>query len=254
MTTPGFRPSRTVALLMIMGMLAARANAEDGRAAERGLALLTRTRILQPAYAGPRLSCENCHLDGGRRASALPLTGAASAFPKYRAREGRVVTLADRVDECFKRSLNGKALPPDSPAMHDILAYIVSISSAGPRVAAAPLKAGPPNVRAGAALYAARCAQCHRKDGAGKRDLDDDPYVEVPPVWGGDSFNIGAGMARLHPAEKFIRFNMPQGAEGSLTDQQARDVAAFMISQPRPDFAAKSQDWPKGGKPEDARY
>lgn len=254
MNASRFHCARIAAAVLAAGLMSARSQADDSRAAERGLALLTRTRILQPAYAGPRLSCENCHLDGGRRTSALPLTAAASAFPMYRAREGRVITLADRVDECFKRSLNGKALPPDSPAMHDILAYIVSISSAGPRVAAAPLKAGPPNVRAGRALYAARCAQCHRKNGAGKRDPDDDPYVEVPPVWGGDSFNVGAGMARLHAAEKFIRFNMPQGAEGSLTDQQARDVAAYLISQPRPDFAAKSQDWPKGGKPEDARY
>ncbi len=254
MNAPRPWPARAAALLLIAGLRGAPARAEDGRAAQRGLALLTRTRMLQPDYAGPRLSCENCHLDGGRRASALPLTRAASTYPMYRAREGRVVTLADRVDECFKRSLNGRPLPPDSPAMRDILAYIVSISSAGPRVAAAPLNAGPPNLRSGAAIYAARCVQCHRKNGAGKSDPDDDPYVEIPAVWGGDSFNIGAGMARLHTAEKFIRFNMPQGAEGSLTDQQARDVAAYVLSRPRPDYAAKSGDWPKGGKPDDARY
>lgn len=85
-------------------------------------------------------------------------------------------------------------------------------------------------------------------------DPDDDPYVEIPPLWGEGAFNIGAGMARLHSAERFIQRVMPQGAEGTLTDQQARDVAEFLISRPRPDFAAKSRDWPKGGKPDDARY
>jgi len=31
-------------------------------------------------------------------------------------------------------------------------------------------------------------------------------------------------------------------------------VAAYFTRQPRPDFARKSQDWPKGDKPSDAPY
>ncbi|MDE2143003.1 MAG: cytochrome C, partial [Elusimicrobia bacterium] len=96
--------------------------------------------------------------------------------------------------------------------------------------------------------------RCHASDGSGLSDPDDDPYVDVPPLWGKESFNIGAGMARLHTAERFIQRAMPQGAEGSLTDRQSRDVASFVIGQPRPDFAGKSRDWTKGGKPDDARY
>ena len=30
--------------------------------------------------------------------------------------------------------------------------------------------------------------------------------------------------------------------------------AAFVTHQPRPDFPGKENDWPKGGKPVDARY
>jgi thiosulfate dehydrogenase len=61
-------------------------------------------------------------------------------------------------------------------------------------------------------------------------------------------------MARLNTAAAFIKHNMPQGQEGTLTDKEAFDVAAYVIRQPRPDFKKKHLDWPKGRKPEDARY
>jgi thiosulfate dehydrogenase len=75
-----------------------------------------------------------------------------------------------------------------------------------------------------------------------------------PAVWEPKSFNIGAGMARLNNAAAFVKANMPLGRGNTLSDQEAFDVAAYFIAQPRPDFAAKSADWPKGGKPADARY
>ena len=58
----------------------------------------------------------------------------------------------------------------------------------------------------------------------------------------------------IGPAAAFIKYNMPLGKGGTLTDQEAVDVAAYVTQQPRPDFAQKAADWPKGGKPSDARY
>ncbi len=55
-------------------------------------------------------------------------------------------------------------------------------------------------------------------------------------------------------AAAFIKSNMPLGRGGSLSDQDAYDIAAYFTRQPRPDFADKAKDWPKGGKPADARY
>ena len=75
-----------------------------------------------------------------------------------------------------------------------------------------------------------------------------------PALWGPKSFNVGAGMARLNNAAAFVKQNMPLGQGGTLSDQEAFDVAAYFTSQPRPDFAGKSEDWPKGDKPVDARY
>ena len=51
-----------------------------------------------------------------------------------------------------------------------------------------------------------------------------------------------------------IKIAMPLGQGGTLTDQEAFDVALYFTQQPRPDFTGKQNDWPRGGKPEDARY
>jgi thiosulfate dehydrogenase len=61
-------------------------------------------------------------------------------------------------------------------------------------------------------------------------------------------------MVRLSNAAGFVRTNMPLGQGNTLSDGDALDVAAYFTRRPRPDFAAKSRDWPKGGKPSDAPY
>jgi thiosulfate dehydrogenase len=61
-------------------------------------------------------------------------------------------------------------------------------------------------------------------------------------------------MARLRTAASFIRHNMPYDLPGTLTDQQAFDVAAYVNSHPRPDLAGKENDWPNGDAPPDAAY
>ena len=47
---------------------------------------------------------------------------------------------------------------------------------------------------------------------------------------------------------------MPLGQGNTLSDKDAFDVAAYFTRQPRPDFAPKARDWPKGDKPTDAPY
>ncbi|XAE40773.1 hypothetical protein WMF93_10170 [Pseudomonas alkylphenolica] len=43
-----------------------------------------------------------------------------------------------------------------------------------------------------------------------------------------------AGMHRINTAASFIKYNMPLGKPGSLSDQQAWDVAAFINRYERP--------------------
>ena len=59
----------------------------------------------------------------------------------------------------------------------------------------------------------------------------------IPPLWGDDSFNVAAGMAKPAYAAAYIRGNMPFSVryqDPVLSEQQAWDVAAYMISKPRP--------------------
>ena len=61
-------------------------------------------------------------------------------------------------------------------------------------------------------------------------------------------------MSRIERAAAFIYFNMPQTAPGSLTPQEAFDLAAYVNGKPRPDSPAKELDWPVGGNPSDVPY
>ncbi len=76
----------------------------------------------------------------------------------------------------------------------------------------------------------------------------------LPPLWGPRSFNIASGLARLSKAAGFIKATMPYTRPGTLNDADAYDVAAFVNSHTRPDYAGKALDWPKGGKPADSTY
>ena len=62
------------------------------------------------------------------------------------------------------------------------------------------------------------------------------------------------GMARLRTAANFIHKVMPLDRPGSLTPQEAYDVAGLVVWRPRPDFAKKKNDWPRGGAPPDIAY
>jgi thiosulfate dehydrogenase len=108
-----------------------------------------------------------------------------------------------------------------------------------------------PDPTHGQAIYTAQCASCHGGEGQGTKNPQGG-YV-FPPVWGKDSFNVGAGMARLYTAAAFVKHNMPLGQGGTLSAQDAVDVAADFTQKPRPDYAAWVKDWPKGDRPKDAR-
>jgi len=222
-----------------------------GAAIQRGRALLMATRDSLPSHVGNALRCASCHLDEGRRATGS-LVGAYVRYPSYRPRSGIVETIEYRVNDCFKRSMNGVALDPAGNDMRDMVAYLAFLSwgsaPAPPQVNTRLQKwaAFTPDTVAGAALYGATCAKCHGPEGQGT--------AVAPPLWGSKAYNVGAGMARLRTAAEFIRNNMPFDQPGALTNQQAIDVAAFVSARPRPDYRGKELDWPNGDPPPDVAY
>lgn len=232
-----------------------------------GRSLLAETKKLLPNNVGNALNCNSCHLNGGNVALASPYFGVSVNYPRDNPRAGRSVNLKERINGCLLRSMNGKPLAMDSPEMNAMIAYFDWLSGGLPRNAKVE-GAGigkvdtnlVPDPVHGKELYEAKCAECHGRDGEGLKDARGE-FV-FPPLWGDQSFNIGAGMARTYTAAAFIKNNMPiayglnapLGQGGALSDQDAVDIAEYFTHQARPDFPAKVKDWPNGGKPKDARY
>jgi thiosulfate dehydrogenase len=225
-----------------------------GASIRRGRAILLATRDSLPAHVGNRLRCVSCHLDDGTRVSSGSWVGVYASFPQFNQRAARTFRIQDRINECLRRSLAGRPLPANGRDMADLVAYFAFLSRDVPAGTRAPwlgmkkLAPRAANTAGGARVYAARCARCHGKRGEG--------FVayEAPPVWGPQSFAVGAGLARLQTAAAFVRWNMPFDSAGTLTDQQAFDVSAFMLAHPRPDTPGKERDWPAGGAPPDCPY
>ena len=63
------------------------------------------------------MNCQNCHLDAGTRIFGNNYSAVASTYPKYRARSGKSEDIYKRVNDCFERSLNGKAPDTNSKEM-----------------------------------------------------------------------------------------------------------------------------------------
>jgi thiosulfate dehydrogenase len=250
-----------------------------GRTVRQGRDLIVKTSSLigpdapDPAmrYAGNGLDCQSCHLNAGTQRFGLPLAGVWGVFPAYIARENEVRTLEERINGCMERSMNGHALPVDGPEMKAMLSYIRFISIAEPvgqpldgrgsPSLTLPDRAADPNH--GRQVFAETCAACHGADGQGQRLEPAEARqagrrYRFPPLWGPDSFNDGAGMARVITAAQFVHANMPFGANFEapvLAVADAFDVMAFVSGQPRPHRAGLEADFPdRTRKPVDAAY
>ena len=282
-----------LATALVCGILPVRAPAADwtvpdvdtlptdayGRTVRAGRDLIAHTAATigpdapDPAmrYSGNGLECQSCHLDAGTRKFALPLAGVWGVFPLFIGRENEVRTLEERINGCMERSMNGRALPIDSPQMKAMLSYIRFISANVPTGQSAEGRSTPPlplptaasDPKHGAQVFAATCAVCHQADGQGQRWPAADAIAQrhryqFPPLWGPDSFNDGAGMARPITAASFIHANMPFGTDYAhpvLSVQDAFDVAVFIESQSRPHREGNEKDFPdRALKPVDATY
>ena len=247
-----------------------------GRLVRKGYELTAQTfahigpEVADPSkrFSGNNLACQSCHLEAGTKKYGLPFIGVFGDFPQYRAREGKIGTLEDRVNGCMARSMNGRPLDWQSEEMRAFVAYIKFLSTGRPigaptngrgsgRIADLGRAADP---KAGAIVFQQHCVVCHGENGQGKRvgQPGDRAGYQFPPLWGKDSFNDGAGMARLIAAAGFILSNMPLGVTHEaplLKEEEAWDVAAYLQSMERPHKANLDHDFPNRlEKPVDAAY
>lgn len=222
-------------------------------------------------YLGPKgrvqrlangTNCQNCHTEAGTQNFGNPFSAVASTYPKHRDRSGQVESIAFRINDCLQRSLNGKVLDSQSREMQAMVAYIKWVGKDVPK-SVRPKGAGTGELsflkraadpQKGKAVYIQHCQRCHGENGEGVM-ADSIEYV-YPPLWGNGSYNVGAGIYRIGLLAGFIKNNMPYGVNWNspvLTDEEAWDVAAFIVSQPRPvknfpndwkNFSKKPYDYP----------
>ncbi len=210
-----------------------------GQEIRLGERIFRHTDTAAPQFVGNDLRCSNCHLDGGRLAGAAPLWAAWVAFPAYRSKTKQVNTFGERLQGCFHYSMSGTPPPLGSKVLVALEAYSAWLAHGAPTGAKLagrgyrrlPKPVAKPDYARGSAVFQQHCALCHGADGQGQRAGG---QVVFPPLWGARSYNWGAGMTSIAAAAGFIKANMPLGLGGSLSDQQAWDVAAFVDGHERP--------------------
>ncbi|KYG88840.1 C cytochrome [[Bacillus] sp. KCTC 13219] len=217
-----------------------------------GFNLFNETHIYAEEKVGANLSCTSCHAGAGLDENVASLVGVMADYPKYIARSGDIVTIEERINGCMVRSMNGEKFEVNSDELEAMVAYFkyisegVTIGQERPWAKSADMKKVPtPSVTDGEKLYQQSCVACHAVDGTGNG------ANTGPALWGPESFNDGAGLGRMSKMAGYIQAYMPIGAAGSLSDQDAADLAAYILSQDRPEWTGHDKDWPQGGKPSD---
>lgn len=220
----------------------------------------TASHPLSKPYVGAQnvLNCTSCHLGSGTSLHGPSLVGSATAYPAYSPRDKAVLTLESRIADCFMRSQNGIHPPLGGAVLTALSAYITSLSAGLPIKMNPEAPLGPlsmkwiqrgneafwkqSNPQRGQTLYAQRCAGCHGADGEGGGMMGGGMMgggmmggMMFPPLWGPRSYNAGAGMADWQKLATFIHTAMAQYA-GPVSEADARDIAAFVDSRPRPAF------------------
>lgn len=204
----------------------------------KGYHIILYTNQILPKYVDDRLTCNNCHFSGGNtlggKRGGISLLGVVNIYPRYSERLHKTLTISERINNCFQRSMNGKPLPENSKEMQAMIAYLKWIASEVPKKKKYPwLGLHPlnnrhqPDPKKGAEIYQKSCALCHQKNGEGT--------VHNPPLWGPHAFNDGAGMSLLPKLASFIFNNMPYN-DPYLKEEEALDVAGYLVLQRRPKF------------------
>lgn len=206
----------------------------------KGRDMFMNTQQFRGKYVFNDMNCKSCHIGEGRMNWSGPIWPAATTLPDFRDKNQHVNSLEERIVDCFSYSMNGKPPEYGSDDMLALVAYHQWLAK-GARVYEKNIggrgfnhlgqKKPKLDYERGKAVYQAQCAICHGEDGQGKTV---DGQVVFPPLWGDRSYNWGAGIARIFTAASFIKNNMPLGKPGSLTDEEAWQVANYINSQERP--------------------
>ena len=204
---------------------------------------------------GPQTTCDHCHQGvgdkqdgtGDRQVGSNHLGASWVMADMYDRFTGLLLPYELRQMQCYINSSNGFKPNSADDLMRDVTAYSRFLSAAldlriGNRYpeqgieeipASATEKRGDDYVRGGH-LYRQKCAQCHGPQGFGTVV---NGAVVYPALAGRDAYSLDSRMnfATVNSVMPgFICRNMPPGMEGSLDNQQCRDIAYYIGTLPRP--------------------
>ena len=202
---------------------------------QRGEALLDGTAEEADDKSSNKLSCMSCHA-AGDDSNGVSFAGITKEYPKYDERKDAVITLEEKINDSITRTLDGEKLDYDGEEMRSIIAYLTYISKGADSetfedkhtVQDIP----EPDVKNGKKVYEGKIK------GA------------APVLWGDESFTDASNMNRMSVMTNYVKDYLPQDDAGSLSDQEAADVAAYVLSKDRPQWKEDKSDW-SDGKPAD---
>jgi thiosulfate dehydrogenase len=207
---------------------------EYGEMVRLGRNIFVNTQKYAKRYVGNGLECTSCHLGEGRQPHASPMWAAYGKYPAYRNKTQKVMQMTQRVQSCFKYSMNGMAPTVDAPEMDALITYFAWLSKDVPigvtmpgRGFASIKKTQDPSSINGKILYETMCAMCHGMEGQGQKRNDGVGY-QFPPLWGTDTFNRKAGLNKVKTMAQFVKANMPLGSGYTLTDNEALDISYYV--------------------------
>jgi thiosulfate dehydrogenase len=204
---------------------------------------------------GTQTTCAHCHQGVGDKQDAAGnrLVGSNSMGASwvmadmYDRFTGLLLSHEWRQMQCYINSSNGFKPNIADDVIRDVTAYSRFLAAAldlkiGNRypeqgideiTPSATLRRGDDYVR-GASVYRQKCATCHGLQAFGTVEQG---RVLYPALAGADSFSLDSRMnfAKVHSVMPgFICRNMPPGKEGSLDNQECRDIAFYLSTLPRP--------------------
>jgi thiosulfate dehydrogenase len=190
-------------------------------------------------YTRNKMSCTNCHQDAGTKPYSLNLEASFNNYPEYRAREGKVLSLAERINNCIMHPHLGEPLPLDSKEMIAFISYLKWISDSskvnrntpGVKNLEIPFPEEEASPKKGEQLFVVNCARCHGTDGEGIMADDSSSYI-YPPLWGQKAYQPGSSMHRIIKMAQWLVANMPYDKathdKPFLKSDEALDLAAFI--------------------------
>jgi thiosulfate dehydrogenase len=221
-------------------------NNKYGDAVRYGRELMIRTAYyigpngINGKYTGNKMSCNNCHQEAGLKPYSFNLVTSFQNYPQYRAREGKVLSIAERINNCIMHPhLGVKPLPLDSKEMIAFISYLKWINDSskfdnktpGLKNLEIALPDSAASPKRGEQLYAINCTRCHGANGEGMMAYDSSSYI-YPPLWGLKSYQPGSSMHRVIKMAQWLVANMPYDKathnKPFLKPGEALDLAAFI--------------------------